>query len=88
MRTVDGRALTLTGPESRSLQTDGSGWFGAVDLPPGTYLLSAEHLSTGVSLSQTLTITAGDLTDIFLQVTTCPELNWVHLPLILKALGP
>ena len=87
VRTVDGRALTLTGPESRSIQTDGSGWFGAVDLPPGAYLLSAEHLSTGVSLSQTLTITAGGLTDVLLQVTTCPDLDSIHLPLILKAPG-
>lgn len=86
--TVDGRRLTLTGPEDRSLSTDGSGWFGAVDLPPGAYLLTAEHLATGLSPSQTLTITAGGLTDVLVEVDACPDLEFVYVPLILKATGP
>lgn len=36
----DDLTLTLAGPVSRTLKTDGTGFFGAVDLPPGEYTLS------------------------------------------------
>ncbi len=86
--TVDSRRLTLTGPEDRSLSTDGSGWFGAVDLLPGSYLLTAEHLATGLSPSQTLTITTGSVTEVLVQVDACPDLDLIYVPLILKTTGP
>ncbi len=38
---LDGAVLQLTGPLSRTLTNDGTGFYGAVDLPPGTYLVSA-----------------------------------------------
>jgi len=34
---LDSVTVTLSGPESRVLYSDGSGFFGAVDLPPGDY---------------------------------------------------
>lgn len=34
---VDGASVLLTGPVSRSLVSDGTGFYGAVDLPPGMY---------------------------------------------------
>ena len=36
----DGATVTLTGPVNRTLLTDGTGFFGAVDLPVGTYTVS------------------------------------------------
>jgi hypothetical protein len=39
---VDGGVVTLRGPVQRSLTTDGSGTFGAIALPPGTYRVEAQ----------------------------------------------
>lgn len=36
-KTYDRIKVTLVGPETRELYTDGNGWFGAVDLIPGHY---------------------------------------------------
>lgn len=36
----DGAAVSISGPVSRTLTTDGTGFFGAVDLPVGTYTLT------------------------------------------------
>ena len=36
----DGLTVTLSGPVNRTLKTDGTGFFGAVDLPVGTYTVS------------------------------------------------
>lgn len=33
--------INLSGPELRTLKPDGRGWFGAVDLPPGAYTVTA-----------------------------------------------
>lgn len=38
---IDGAIILLQGPETRKLQTDGSGWFGSVDLIPGEYRASS-----------------------------------------------
>jgi len=43
---------------------------------------------TGLSPSQTLTITAGDITEVLLQVDVCPDLDFVYVPLILQAARP
>jgi hypothetical protein len=55
---LDGATVWLNGPVSRTLQTDATGFFGAVDLPPGTYVLMA---SLGGLEPQTdqLEVTAG-----------------------------
>ncbi|MDB6070881.1 MAG: hypothetical protein JWL81_2052, partial [Verrucomicrobiales bacterium] len=37
---LDGATLTLSGPASRTFISDATGWFGAVDLPVGTYTLT------------------------------------------------
>ncbi|GIV98503.1 MAG: hypothetical protein KatS3mg057_3160 [Herpetosiphonaceae bacterium] len=34
---ADGLVISLAGPEVRMLHSDGNGWFGAVDLQPGSY---------------------------------------------------
>jgi uncharacterized lipoprotein YddW (UPF0748 family) len=38
---LDGVVIELTGPRMRMLRSDGTGFYGAVDLPPGAYLLTA-----------------------------------------------
>jgi len=37
---LDGATIVLDGPVQRTLRSDGGGWFGAVDLPPGAYTAS------------------------------------------------
>ena len=37
---LDGSTVTITGPTSRTLRTDATGFFGAADLPVGNYTLS------------------------------------------------
>lgn len=39
---LDGASITLSGPVERKLTADGTGFFGAVDLPPGRYALVAD----------------------------------------------
>jgi uncharacterized lipoprotein YddW (UPF0748 family) len=34
---VDGGTVSITGPASRTIMTDGTGFYGFVDLPPGSY---------------------------------------------------
>jgi uncharacterized repeat protein (TIGR02543 family) len=54
----DGATVTLTGPQSRTLRTDGTGFFGLLELPPGTYTVTAslpgspyENRSTQVTVA-------------------------------------
>jgi uncharacterized lipoprotein YddW (UPF0748 family) len=54
---LDGALVTLTGPANRVQTNDGTGFYGFVDLPPGTYTISASMPGVGtataaVSISQ------------------------------------
>lgn len=40
-RTLDGATMTLTGPTNRTFSSDATGFFGAVDLSPGSYTVAA-----------------------------------------------
>lgn len=54
---IDGATITLTGPVTRTARTDGTGFYGFVDLPPGTYSLTAA--ADGVnSKTGSVTVTA------------------------------
>ncbi len=44
---LDGVTVTLNGPEPRVLQSDGGGFFGAVDLPPGAYTAEVAGAAPG-----------------------------------------
>lgn len=60
---TDGVEVTLTGPDGvTTVRTDGSGWFAAVDLAPGSYVLAADGARSARS-----TVTAGQVTDVVLE---------------------
>jgi hypothetical protein len=82
---LDGHPLTLTGPQTRELQADGSGWFGAVDLPPGPYLLTTEIVSPSRSINWPVTVVPGAVTEKQVVLPDCrlSRLN-LYLPLIRK----
>jgi hypothetical protein len=84
---LDAYPVALTGPLSRTLLADGSGWFGAVDLVPGVYWLSAEVVRPGIIISQPVSIIAGLVTeqDIALPPWPCRS---IYLPMVLKHSGP
>ncbi len=84
---LDGYAVTLTGPQTRALLTDGWGWFGAVDLPPGNYLLSAQVPGSGETVRVPVVITAGAIAeqDLFLPLSPC---ELVYLPVALRSAAP
>ena len=79
---LDGLAVQITGPQSRSLRADGSGWFGAVDLPPGDYHLSVEP-EPGRIASAPATITAGLVTQVQVLLPPCAK-HEIYLPLLLR----
>jgi uncharacterized lipoprotein YddW (UPF0748 family) len=58
----DGAVLTLTGPASRTLTTDATGFFGSVDLPAGTYTLTVSHPGF-LTVERTITITGTHVTE-------------------------
>jgi uncharacterized lipoprotein YddW (UPF0748 family) len=79
---LDGMALQLSGPESRSLLADGSGWFGEVDLLPGQYLLAVEA-GLPETIEVPVTITAGTITELQIQLPAYGA-HQLYLPLLLK----
>jgi uncharacterized lipoprotein YddW (UPF0748 family) len=60
---LDAATLTLTGPTTRTLTTDGTGFYGAVDLPPGTYTVEATLLGYQPRRT-TLTVAGGVVTSL------------------------
>jgi hypothetical protein len=47
---------------SRTIRTDGKGWFGAIELTPGTYQVSVN----GTKLQQTVNVSAGQVSRVTL----------------------
>ena len=86
-RDLDAYPISLTGPVNRPLLTDGSAWFGAVDLPPGQYLLSVDVLTPSMTLQVLVPVTAGAVTQQEIRLPYCSS-ERMHLPLILKSAGP
>jgi hypothetical protein len=54
----DHREVTITGPENRTVFTDGSGEFTVLNLKPGTYTIQAG------SVSKTVTVSAGKVSNV------------------------
>jgi hypothetical protein len=44
----------------RQLRADGKGWFGAIELSPGTYQLKVD----GSQIQQTVNVVAGEVTKV------------------------
>jgi hypothetical protein len=84
---LDGYSLTLNGPTSRQMLSDGNGWFGAVDLPPGTYQLLIEDPSRNVTIQVPVEIAAGAVTEQSIVLPGCAPYR-TYLPLILKQAMP
>ena len=85
-RNLDGYLLSLTGPLSRPLLADGSGWFGAVDLSPGEYLLSLDVISPSITLEVPVTIAVGAVSELEVSLPPCTT-EVVYLPTVLKLAG-
>lgn len=73
--TLDGMAadqvevsLRRLGPDgtTHTATTDGSGWFGAVDLPPGRYQVRVSGADVGGPRNEVMTVTAGGLSEVAL----------------------
>ncbi len=84
---LDGYPLNLSGPASRQLTTDGSGWFGAVDLQPGTYQLSVTLQSPSMTIQVPVEIAAGAVTERTIFLPGCAT-HKTYLPLVLKQARP
>jgi uncharacterized lipoprotein YddW (UPF0748 family) len=66
---VDGPSVSLTGASSRSAASDATGFYGAVDVLPGQYLLTAQAPGLGKARTNVV-ITAGVVTTADLVLTT------------------
>jgi uncharacterized lipoprotein YddW (UPF0748 family) len=83
--TLDGHPLTLTGPQTRELRADGSGWFGAVDLPPGQYLLTTEIMTPSRLIRLPLTVVPGAVVEKQVVLPDCDLSSLtLYLPLAKK----
>lgn len=65
--TVEVRALRR-GQETTTTRTDGSGWFGAVDLAPGRYLVRVDEPGVGGRIVKVVEVSAGEVAPVDLQV--------------------
>lgn len=59
---VDGAIVYLTGQESRSIRTDGTGFYAFIDLAPGQYTLSITHTSR--TQQRDAAVTEGQVTTV------------------------
>jgi len=65
---LDGATLELTGPAQRAMRSDATGFYGAVDLPPGDYRLTAWFQDFAPS-TNAISITAGKVANSDLILT-------------------
>ena len=57
---IDGASITLTGTTQRTLKSDATGFFGSIDLPPGSYSLSVS-IPGFPPISRSLTISGASV---------------------------
>jgi len=65
------------------LHADGSGWFGAVDLPPGDYLLSVEVYTSSLTLQLPVSVAAGTVAQPTIALPSCGQYR-LYLPLLFR----
>jgi uncharacterized lipoprotein YddW (UPF0748 family) len=63
----DGATVTISGPTNKTMLTDATGFFGAVDLAPGSYTISASFSGYGSTVSP-FTVSAGEVTHVDLRL--------------------
>ena len=80
---LDGYPVSLSGPVERQLLTDGSGWLGAIDLPPGSYQLAVDLPEPNGTVQVPVAIVAGAVTEQAILLPGCAT-HWTYLPLILR----
>ena len=68
---LDGATVTLSGPASRTVTTDATGFFGAVDLPVGTYTATIS-VAGFQPFTRTFTVTAGNVAQPGTQLDIVP----------------
>lgn len=56
---ADGATVTITGPESRTMTCDGTGYYAFIDLTPGTYTVEVSY--GPYRQEKTFTVTAGQI---------------------------
>jgi hypothetical protein len=59
---LDGAKIVLTGPKNQTVITDATGFYGAVDLPPGNYKIEASFAGHQDAVAK-VTIKAGAVAD-------------------------
>jgi hypothetical protein len=85
---LDGHSLTLSGPQARALVADASGWFGAVDLPPGQYLLTTEIVTPSWVINIPVTVSPGAVTETQVLLPDCQQpLQRFYLPAAFRKLS-
>jgi uncharacterized lipoprotein YddW (UPF0748 family) len=80
---LDGYTVTLSGPMTQTLFADGSGWFGAVDLVTGDYLLAVDVLTPATTIKLPVTVVAGAVAESRIVLPRCPS-SIVYLPVVLS----
>lgn len=68
---VDGASVTLTGPVTRIMNTDGTGFYAFIDLPPDNYTVTASKAGYGTK-AESASVTAGAVTTANIQFTPPP----------------
>ena len=58
---ADGASVEITGPETRAMLCDGTGFYAFIDLTPGTYTITADYLA--FETTRIVTVTAGAIAD-------------------------
>jgi len=66
----DGANVQISGPESRSMTTDGTGFYAFIDLDPGTYTVTASYPNKATKQAQ-VEVTAGRVARADFNI--CPE---------------
>lgn len=78
---VDGAQVSITGPESRTMRCDGTGFYAFIDLPPGAYTLTATQPGYP-DVVHAVSVSAGNMSirDVaFGAVTTAPVISNVQV---------
>ena len=80
---VDGASVSISGPTSRSMTTDGTGFYAFIDLPPGTYTVTAGKSGIG-GAQKTVIVSIGSVTgnmyvtDFSLGASAAPVISGVQ----------